>query len=104
MNKLRQRQKEFLQTITSAESGDIYQLDYSNQAGKVPTLRQMIMSIRSQQNNYPLFHCVDLDWKQEGFVFQFSNKMAEEAETVMNTLLPLLKHKYPLANVYFPIN
>ena len=100
MEKLRQRQKDFLQTITSTDTNEILQLDYSKTAGVIPTVRQMIMSIRSRQKGYPLFHCVDLDWKEEGFIFQFSNKLAEEAETTIHTLLPLLQHMYPHAEVH----
>ena len=47
----------------------------------------------------PLFHCIDMDWKQEGYVFQFSSTMAEEAETTILTLLPTLEHMYPTVNV-----
>ena len=40
-----------------------------------------------------------MDWKQDGFTFQFSSTMAEEAETTILTLLPLLEHFYPTSNV-----
>ena len=99
MEKLRQRQKAFLDTVTSHTSHDIIQLDYSSKAGKEPTLRQMIMSIKSKNTGFPLFHCVDMDWKREGFVFQFSSTLAEEAETTILTLLPTLEHFFPEVNV-----
>ena len=98
MEKLRQRQKEFLTNITNVQSHDIFQLDYSQQSGKIPTLRQMIMSVKSR-SNYPMFHCVDMDWKADGFIFQFSSTLSEEAETAIMTLLPLLEHKFPNCGV-----
>ena len=99
MDKLRQRQKEFLATVTSHTSHEIIQLDYSPEAGKKPTLRQMIMNLNSRTSGFPLFHCVDMDWKQEGFIFQFSSTLAEEAETTILTLLPTLQHFYPDCSV-----
>lgn len=99
MDKLRQRQKEFLATVTSHTSHEIIQIDYSPEAGEKPTLRQMIMNINSKTSGFPLFHCVDMDWKQEGFIFQFSSTLAEEAETAILTLLPTLQHFYPECSV-----
>ena len=98
MEKLRQRQKDFLQAVTSHNTDEIIQLDYSPKRG-VPTLRQMIMGLNSRVTGFPLFHCVDMDWKCEGFVFQFSSTQAEEAEMTILTLLPLLEHFYPTAEV-----
>ena len=95
MEKLKQRQKEFLDTVTSHPTHDIIQIDYSPKAGIEPTLRQMIMGVKSKASGYPLFHCIDMDWKREGFVFQFSSTLAEEAETAIITLLPLLEHLHP---------
>ena len=58
------------------------------------------MGIKSKSNpSAPLFHCVDMDWQQDGFIFQFSAQLTDEAETVLNVLLPLLMHKYPDADV-----
>ena len=71
MDKLRGRQKDFIQAIVSTTTDDILQLDYSKEAGKYPTLRQMVMELKSSSGN-PLFHCVDLNWKMEGFTFQCS--------------------------------
>ena len=99
MDKLRQRQKDFLDTITSHSSHEIVQIDYSASAGEEPTLRQMIMGLRSKDSGYPLFHCIDMDWKKEGFIFQFSANLAEEAETTILTLLPTLEHFYPDVDV-----
>lgn len=60
----------------------------------------MIMSLHSTTKpNTPIFHCVDMDWQEDGFVFQYSPHLAEEAETTLNTLLPLLTHHFPHADV-----
>ena len=100
MDKLRHRQKEFLESIKSSTTTDFFQLDYSPCQGEIPTLRQMIMSLNSKrEGNIPLFHCVDLDWRMDGFTFQYSPQVADEAETTINTLLPLLQHFYPAASV-----
>ena len=79
MDKLRGRQKDFLKSICSSTHDDMLQLDYSKDAGNIPTLRQMIMGLKSTQTSAPLFHCVDLDWRSEGFTLQFSSKLATEA-------------------------
>ena len=95
MDKLRVRQKEFLKCIRTSVTEEIISLDYSPDAGNVPTLRQMIMDIVSPTTNAPLFHSVDRDWRLEGFKLQFSPALEEEAETAIHTLLPLLKHLFP---------
>ena len=100
LDKLRERQRRFLAGICSLVNYDVCQLDYSSDEGVIPTLRQMIMSITSRNNGItPLFHCVDMDWLQEGFTFQFSPDVKEEAETVVNTLLPHLLHFFPGSKV-----
>jgi hypothetical protein len=105
IERLRARQKVFLQNIVTSTTWDIIQLDYAQNSSQ-PTLRQMIMSLTTGEDNIPLFHCVDLDWRGEGFIFQYSPSVKVEAECTMNTLLPLLKHQHPLANVekYFAQN
>ena len=99
LDKLRDRQKKFLASICSSSCNEIVHLDYSINAGEIPTLRQMIMNLRSINTQEPLFHCVDLDWRSEGFTFQFSPALKEEAETTINTLLPLLTKSFPDADV-----
>ena len=100
LDKLRERQRQFVASICSQVTYEILQLDYSKEEGIIPTLRQMIMSITSKNDGItPLFHCVDMDWMQEGFTFQYSNDCREEAETMINTLLPYLEHKFPAAQV-----
>jgi hypothetical protein len=98
IEKLRARQKAFLATIVSKETWDMIQIDYAS-APNQPTLRQMIMELKSADVDIPLFHCVDLDWSGNGYIFQFSPSVKVEAECTINTLLPLLKHKYPEAEV-----
>lgn len=99
IHKLRNRQKLFTRDVLTATSYDVIQLDYSPISGQ-PTLRQMIMNIKCKENTTtPLFHAVDLDWKGEGYAFQFSPNNGEEAACVMNTLMVILKHHYPEANV-----
>ena len=94
INLLRNRQAEFLNGIVSRSTWDVVQLDYHKD--NEPTLRQMIMSIKTKDNNkIPLFHCVDLDWKRDGFTFQYAPDLQDEAECVIFTLLPHLKFLFP---------
>lgn len=77
---------------------DIIQLDYAKPGQ--PTLRQMIMDIKCKDRpKVPLFYTVDLDWKGDGYSFQFSPEVGEEAACAMNTLVPYLSYFYPEANV-----
>ncbi len=94
IEKLRKRQKDFLNTIRSTTSYSLYDIDmqYVNQ---LPTLRQMIMSIRINGTDSPLFHSVDLDYQGRGHTFQYSNDVAAEAECAINTLLPYLTYLFP---------
>ena len=57
------------------------------------------MDLNSKETGFPLFHCVDLDWRQEGFIFQYSPAAEEEASMTINVLLPLLKHHHPKVEV-----
>jgi hypothetical protein len=98
IERLRARQKTFLQNIVTSTTWDIIQLDYSPDIHQ-PTLRQMIMDMTTKDGNIPLFHCVDLDWRGEGFVFQYAPAVKVEAECTINTLLPLLRHQYPDADL-----
>ena len=96
IEKLRKRQGEFLKTIRRTSNYDILELDtggVSDMASGIPTLRQMIMSI--QNDGVPLFHSVDLDYMGTGYIFQYSDKVASEAECVINTIIPYLVHFFP---------
>ena len=56
-------------------------------------LRQMIMSIHlGDDKETPLFHSMDLDYMDTSYTFQYSDKVAEEAECVIKTLIPYIKH------------
>jgi hypothetical protein len=94
IERLRARQKSFLSKILSTDMWDIVQLDYATD-DRSPTLRQMIMSLTSKEDNVPLFHCIDLDWRGDGYTFQYSPLVKVEAECAVHTLYPLLKFKYP---------
>ena len=63
MDHLRARQQLFLSKVMSTETWDILQLNYSTGGDKSPTLRQMIMRLTVGEDNTPLFHSIDLDWK-----------------------------------------
>ena len=96
---LRRRQQLFLKGIRTSTSHDINQIDYSSNSGIEPTLRQMIMNIKQNNTNAPLFHGVDLDWKGEAYNFQYHNNVKDEAECIINTLIPYLNHYYPTVGV-----
>jgi hypothetical protein len=98
IERLRARQKAFLSNIVTSVTWDVVQLDYSPNLNE-PTLRQMIMALTTKEKDIPLFHCVDLDWRGEGFNFQYAPGVKVEAECTMTTLLPILHHKYPDAKV-----
>lgn len=99
IDKLRERQKLFTRDIITSTTFDIVQLDYARQNGN-PTLRQMIMHIKSKKRpQTPLFHSVDLDWKGEGYAFQYSPDMGDEAACIIYTLLPFLTHFFPKCDV-----
>ena len=59
----------------------------------------MIMEIKSRDETTNLFHSVDMDWRQDGFIFQFAPAFTEEAETTINTLIPHLSYLFPDADV-----
>ena len=103
LDKLRERQKDFLKQIATTTSYDVLQLDYSRAEGVIPTLRQMVMGLKAKDGITPLFHCVDMDWKQDGFNFQYSSDMEAEAETAIYTLIPILDYLFPdvLVDDYF---
>ena len=99
VDKLRERQRIFTENICSIDTNDIVQIDYAAAASNEPTLRQMIMSINSKDTTTPLFHCVDLDWRGQGYTFMFSPKLQEEAECMIFSLPTFLQHHYPDVNV-----
>ena len=81
----------FLASIKQSQTWDIEQLDYANPDSDDLTLRQMIMDIKSKKiPAIPLFHCVDLNWQGNVYVFQYCPNMEEEAEVIIQNLLPFL--------------
>jgi hypothetical protein len=55
----------------------------------------MIMSLTTKETDIPLFHCVDLNWKGDGYTFQYSPQVKNEAECTVHTLYLLLKFHFP---------
>ena len=96
--KLRERQKNFLTSILTTKNQDMINLD-SLERGNTLTLRQAIMSLESRQfKDTSIFHAVDLDWKGDGYIFQYSPKLKEEAESTIHVLLPYLEGVFPDEN------
>ena len=78
VDKIRDRQKAFLKSICRSITEDLMCIDLAY--GDDPTLKQMIMQIKSKKYpGVPLFHAVDLDWRALGFVFKYTRIMSEEA-------------------------
>ena len=95
IDRLRQRQQKFTTSVQRTQTWNITQLDYADPTTNDPTLRQMIMDIKSRHfPEIPLFHCIDLNWQGDGYTIQFCPNMKEEAEVMVNTLLPYLQYKY----------
>ena len=59
----------------------------------------MIMEIKLKDSGNPHFHGVYLDRQWEAFNFQFYKPIKDEAECVINTFIPYLKHHYPQIEV-----
>ena len=90
LDRLRIRQKGFLSAvIKSDQNWDILHLDYRLR-DNTPTLREMIMGIRSTTHDTNLYLSVDLDWQKSGFVFQYLPEVKEEASSMAHTLYPYL--------------
>lgn len=98
VGRLRIKQRKFNEVICKTTSYDIEQIDYANGENR-HTLRQMIMSLKSEKKDTPLFINVDLDWRQQGHIFQYPPEFREEAECTVQYLLPILSHKFPNDNV-----
>ena len=90
LDRLRQRQKGFLNAVEQSESNwDILHLDWRLR-DETPTLREMIMGIKSNTHDTKLFLSVDLDWQKSGFIFQYLPEVKEEARSMTRTLYPFL--------------
>lgn len=98
VGRLRIKQRKFNEIICKTSSYEIEQIDYASGENK-HTLRQMIMSLKSEKRDTPLFINVDLDWRQQGYIFLYPPEFREEAECTVQYLLPILRHKFPEDNV-----
>jgi hypothetical protein len=90
LDRLRQRQKGFLNTVERSETNwDILHLDWRLR-DETPTLREMIMSLKSNTHDTKLFLSVDLDQQKSGFVFLYLPEVREEARSMIRTLYTYL--------------
>ena len=103
---LRDRQRGFLDTMLTKNCETIVDLDVTVKDGdeRLPSLRQLIMGIHSR--NYPhmsLFHSIGKSWRNDNhFCFYFVPKVKEEAELMVDNLIPYLKHAHgPAVLKYF---
>ena len=74
-------------------------LDYvvtTDDGKKLPTLRQMIMSIKSRKHEgYTLFHSIGKSWRNSNeFLLQSIPRVAEEASLMAENLITFLKHEH----------
>ena len=80
-----------IRTTSTYEVLDLYNSPDADET--ILTLRQMIMSICSKEEEaIQLFHCVNLDYLGSGYTFIYSDAVAEEAECVVNTLVPYIQY------------
>jgi hypothetical protein len=102
LKKCRLQQRGWLNSIEHTTYDGIELLDTSSQ--KMPTLRNMIMKLKSKSDGNPLFISVNTQWNNnEKTIFTFRRKLANEARPRIPTLLTYLIHttKYKNCNVYF---
>lgn len=57
------------------------------------------MSFKMRETGVPLFHCVDLDWCGDGYIFQYLPQVKAEAEYAIHTLYPLTQYYFPEAEL-----
>ena len=57
------------------------------------------MNFKQRGSSAPLFHVVDLDWKGEAYNFQYHSRVKDEADCIINTLIPYLTYHYPTIEV-----
>ena len=86
------RQKIFNDTIKTIHCQDIMDLDVPANSN-IATLRQLIMSIPSQQyTECSLFHNVSLNYRGDGHILECLPPLEAEATVMANTFIPFLKH------------
>lgn len=99
VKQIRERQKAFLKAVRTTSTDDIVDLDYNPKANQ-PTLRQMVMGINSvKQEGKPLFLNVDLNYNGTCHILQYAVVHQDEGACTASTLLPLLEHFFPDADV-----
>jgi len=95
MQQVAARQASFCAHMKGATTWEILSLDNEDsQAGQ--TLREVIMSLKSKKiPNLPVFHCISPGWKNDGSIrFYFIPQLADEAQTTIAGLLPILRYFY----------
>ena len=101
---LRAKQAHFLQAITSVSSDDILSLDVIT-SGSTKSLRELIMEIKAWTNSSStLFHAVNESWDGTRVVFTFIPSHAENAELVIQALIPLMikRHGETVKDLFQP--
>ena len=90
-NRLRVRQSNFLSMIEGCPNDDICDLDWKEPKLKNKSLRDLIMSIKSNVSTTPgtLFHGVGQDWKGR-FVFTYLSNKSKEAAMIADGIIPYL--------------
>ena len=89
---LRVRQDNFQQTIERCVAWDIEALDFVNPRLDC-SLRDLAMKIESRTIvTQPLFHSVDKTWNQSGCQFGFFLNVDTEAQSMIVSLIPFLRH------------
>ena len=63
------------------------------------TLRDMIMSIKSQENDTPVFASIDKKWRGTGYNFSFHPSKSMEALMVLKGLFPRLAYEFGEENI-----
>ena len=102
LDRLRVRQKKFITKICQNSSWDIVHLDRIIREDTC-SLRSYIMNLfSSEYKDIALFHSVDLDYNGDGFIFTYLPELKAEAETAIQTLFPLIRHKNNTSQTLLP--
>ena len=93
-----ERQKMFLEAIMQDYSSSPLWLDSAPEESTLPTLRQMILEIKSTKfPNISLFYLVYCTWNRmrhrSEFTFLYVPHLADKAELMIKNLLTCLCHK-----------
>ena len=99
LTKAYERQKVFLEAIMQDYSSSPLWLDTVPDGSDLPTLREMILTIKSVKfPHISLFHAVDRTWNRMRyrgeFTFLYMPHLADEAELMMKNLLTYLQHQH----------